>query len=383
MKTKPRIAISLGDPNGIGPEVALKSLQDSRLLKYVDPLLVGDANVLRLHQGRLDLDDITLNVVKDVAQCVTDANVLNVLDIADGEASTVQFGEITALGGALSMKAVEKAVDLCLDDSADAMVTAPISKEAISLAGYQNKGHSGFIARRTRSKSHTMMMVSTELRVGLVTEHVPIWDVPKKITKAAILEKVNILSSSLINDFAVDRPRIAVLGLNPHAGDGGLLGREEQDTIMPAIEAGCEQGHLVFGPFPADGFFAVGGFKNYDAILAMYHDQGLIPFKTIAFGHGVNYTAGLPIVRTSPDHGIAYDLAGKSTADVSSFIHALYTAIDVTKRRAENVALEEGSIWNAKAQRQAKEVIPDHDMTPEEIAAVATDEPVIVVAAKD
>ncbi|MFK7847841.1 MAG: 4-hydroxythreonine-4-phosphate dehydrogenase PdxA [Rhodothermales bacterium] len=333
MKTKPRIAISLGDPNGIGPEVTLKSLQDSRLLKYVDPLLVGDANVLRLHQGRLDLADIKLNVVRDIAACVAEDNVLNVLDIAEGEASTVQFGEITTLGGALSMKAVEKAVDLCLDDAVDAMVTAPISKEAISLAGYQNKGHSGFIARRTHSKSHTMMMVSSELRVGLVTEHVPIWDVPKKITKEAILEKVNILSSSLINDFAVDRPRIAVLGLNPHAGDGGLLGREELDTIMPAIEAGCEQGHLVFGPFPADGFFAVGGFKNYDAVLAMYHDQGLIPFKTIAFGHGVNYTAGLPIVRTSPDHGTAYNIAGKGQASPESMRSAIYLALDIVRQR--------------------------------------------------
>ena len=332
-KTKPRIAITLGDPNGIGPEVTLKSLQDTRLLKYVDPLLIGSGDVLRLHQEKLELIDVRLDVVKNLADASDDEQSITVLDVANGEASNVDFGEITEFGGALSMKAVEKAVDLCLDQSVDAMVTAPISKEAISMAGYQNKGHSGFIAQRTKSQSHTMMMVSEELRVGLVTEHLPIWDVPKRITREAIQEKVDIMSQSLINDFAVDRPRIAILGLNPHAGDGGLLGREEQDTIMPAIETCCEQGHLVFGPFPADGFFAVGGFKNYDAILAMYHDQGLIPFKTIAFGHGVNYTAGLPIVRTSPDHGTAFNIAGKGMASPESMRSAIYLALDIVRQR--------------------------------------------------
>ena len=333
MKTKPRIAISLGDPNGIGPEVTLKSLQDSRLLKYVDPVIIGDANVLNTHLEHLQLRDLDIRVVRDLADTAPGDQVITVLDIGDGAETNVAFGEITEAAGALSMKAVERAVDLCMENVVDAMVTAPISKEAISMAGYQNRGHSGFIARRTNSKSHTMMMVSEELRVGLVTEHVPIWDVPKKITKEAILERVNIMSNSLINDFAVDRPRIAILGLNPHAGDGGLLGREEQDTIMPAIEASCEQGHLVFGPFPADGFFAVGGFRNYDAILAMYHDQGLIPFKTIAFGHGVNYTAGLPIVRTSPDHGTAFNIAGKGEASPASMRSAIYLALDIVRQR--------------------------------------------------
>ncbi|MEM8487558.1 MAG: 4-hydroxythreonine-4-phosphate dehydrogenase PdxA [Bacteroidota bacterium] len=336
MKTKPRIAISLGDPNGIGPEVTLKSLQDSRLLKYVDPVIIGDAAVLNTHLEHLQLRDLNIRVVRDLTDAAPGDQVITVLDISDGSEANVAFGEITEAAGALSMKAVEQAVDLCMEGVVDGMVTAPISKEAISMAGYQNKGHSGFIARRTNSKSHTMMMVSEEMRVGLITEHVPIWDVPKKITKEAILERVNILSHSLINDFAVDRPRIAILGLNPHAGDGGLLGREEQDTIMPAIEASCEQGHLVFGPFPADGFFAVGGFRNYDAILAMYHDQGLIPFKTIAFGHGVNYTAGLPIVRTSPDHGTAFNIAGQGKASPASMRSAIYLALDIVRQR--NVA---------------------------------------------
>ncbi len=331
-RNKPRIAITLGDPNGIGPEVALKSLQDSRLLKYVDPILVGNAEILLVHQEQLEMNDVLLDISDDV-EAVKEGQGISVLNISNDTGSSVRFGEITEEGGTLSMKAVEKAVDLCIDGSVDAMVTAPISKEAISMAGYKNKGHSGFIARRTKSRAHTMMMVSRELRVGLVTEHIPIWDVPKKITQEAIKEKVDIMSRSLINDFAVDRPRIAVLGLNPHAGDGGLLGREEQDTIMPAIEACCEEGHLVFGPFPADGFFAVGASRNYDAILAMYHDQGLIPFKTIAFGHGVNYTAGLPIVRTSPDHGTAFNIAGKGQASPESMRSAIYLALDIVKQR--------------------------------------------------
>ena len=331
-KTRPRIAITLGDPNGIGPEVALKSLQDPRLLKYVDPLLVGDLSVLNHHASAIGMNDVQLQAVEDPASRV-DAPAISVYDVSGGVETPVAFGEITAEAGALSMKAVEHSVDLCSASITDAMVTAPISKEAISLAGYTNKGHSGFIARRTDSDSHTMMMITSELRVGLVTEHMPIWEVPKQITVEAIREKVNMIARTLVNDFAVDRPRIAVLGLNPHAGDGGLLGREEQETIVPAIEACCEEGHLVFGPFPADGFFAISHYRNFDAVLAMYHDQGLIPFKTLSFGNGVNYTAGLPIVRTSPDHGTAFNIAGKGVASPDSMRSAIYLALDIVRQR--------------------------------------------------
>lgn len=341
-KLKPRIAISMGDPNGVGPEVTLKSLRDSRLMKYVDPVIIGSASVMRTHLEKLEMQDVSLKVYQDIGQLPergiegsvqAEKNELAVLDLFNGAAAGVKFGEITEEAGALSMKAVEKAVDLCVNKQVDAMVTAPISKEAIALAGYENRGHTGFIAERIQAKSHTMVMVSQELKVGLLSEHVPIGEVSQMVTKEAILEKVNILSASLMTDFAVDRPRIAVLGLNPHAGDGGLLGKEEMETIQPAIDACCEQGHLVFGPFAADGFFAVGGFKNYDAILAMYHDQGLIPFKTIAFGHGVNYTAGLDIVRTSPDHGTAFNIAGQRKASPDSMRSAIYLARDIVKQR--------------------------------------------------
>ena len=329
---RPRIAITMGDANGIGPEVVLKSLLDPRLQKYFDPLIVADIEVLKSHAKAIGLQDVVLQAVEHPEGRV-EAPALSVLHVGGEQSVPVSFGTITKEAGALSMKAVETAIDLCLEKRVDAMVTAPISKEAISKAGYDEKGHSGFIAKRTSTDSYTMMMVTNELRVGLVTEHIPIWEVPKRITVEAIEETVEIISQTLSRDFAIDRPRIAVLGLNPHAGDGGLLGREEGETIEPAIEACCKQGHMVLGPFPADGFFAVSHYRNFDAVLAMYHDQGLIPFKALSFGNGVNYTAGLPIVRTSPDHGTAFNIAGKGIASSDSMRSAIYLALDIVRRR--------------------------------------------------
>lgn len=331
-KHRPRIAISLGDPNGIGPEVTLKCLQDTRVLKYVDPLLIGDKSVLQTHSRQLGLSDLPLHTVRQADEGIPNA-AIGVLDVSDGIRTTVEFGAITRSAGAVSMKAVERAVDLCMMGTVDAMVTAPISKESIDLAGYNNKGHSGFIASRTQTDAYTMMMVADTFRVGLVTDHIPLREVPSQVTQEAILEKVGILARSLMADFAVDRPRIAILGLNPHAGDGGLMGREEIEVIQPAMQACNDQGFLVSGPFPADGFFAVSGYRNFDAVLAMYHDQGLIPFKSISFGHGVNYTAGLPIVRTSPDHGTAFNIAGKGEASPDSMRSALYLALDIVRQR--------------------------------------------------
>ncbi len=330
-KNRPSIAITLGDPNGIGPEVILKSLIDTRLLKYVDPLVIGDPEVLRFHAEQIGLTDLAAQLEQHRGSA---AGPFRILNPSPETSFRVQFGEITKEAGLLSMHCVEKAIELCRSKDVDAMVTAPISKEAISLAGYSNKGHSGFIAQKTGADAYTMLMVADSLRVGLVTEHIPLWDVPKQMTHEAILEKVEILTSSLIHDFAVNRPRIAVLGLNPHAGDGGYLGNEEHEVILPAIEACCQQGYFVFGPFAADGFFAISNFRNYDAVLAMYHDQGLIPFKTLAFGEGVNYTAGLPIIRTSPDHGTAFNIAGKGRASPDSMRSAIYLALDIVRQRA-------------------------------------------------
>ena len=329
-KNRPRIAITLGDPNGIGPEVVLKSLLDSRLFKYINPVLVGNAQILQEHADRLGLHELRPPVVETLDE---PSDGLCILNVQSANQAPVQFGKITREGGLLSMQSVEKAIALCVENKVDAMVTAPISKEAIALAGYTNKGHSGFIARNTNSGKYTMMMVADILRVGLVTEHIPLMEIPQHITQEAILEKVGIMTKSLSQDFAIERPRIAVLGLNPHAGDGGYLGTEEQDIIIPAIKRCCEEGHLVFGPFASDGFFAISSYRNYDAVLAMYHDQGLIPFKTLAFGSGVNYTAGLPIVRTSPDHGTAFNIAGKGMASPDSMRSALYLARDIVRQR--------------------------------------------------
>ena len=325
--------MTLGDPNGIGPEVILKCLSDSRLRKFMDPVVVGSMPVMQAHARQLGYSDLPLRRVESLEP--SDDESILVLDVANGNAPEVQFGAIRKEAGALAMEAVKKAIDLCVEGHADAMVTAPISKEAIAMAGYANRGHSEFLARRTETANYNMMMVADDFRVGLVTEHIPIWEVPRQVTTEAILEKLHIIVRSLQEDFAIPRPRIAVLGLNPHAGDGGVLGEEENEIITPAIKAACEAGYLAFGPFPADGFFAVGDYKNYDAVLAMYHDQGLIPFKAIAFHNGVNFSAGLPIVRTSPDHGTAFDIAGKGEASPESMRSALFLACDVARRRRE------------------------------------------------
>ncbi len=330
---RPRIAITLGDANGVGPEVVLKSLLDVRLARFVQPVIVGSAHVLNVHASKLGYTDVRIQVVSKLPDCVKPGEVV-ILDVTNGEKPDVRFGEVSDEAGRLAMKAVEHATDLCIQGEVDGMVTAPISKEAISLAGYKDPGHTEFIAKRTGCDDYTMMMISEELRVGLVTGHIPIWDVPKGVTKDAILDKIRVISGSLMEDFGIQRPKIAVLGLNPHAGDGGVLGREEAESIIPAIQDACDEGHLVFGPFPADGFFAIGGYRLYDAVLAMYHDQGLIPFKTLTFESGVNYTAGLSVVRTSPDHGTAFNIAGEGKASPGSMRSAIYLAVDVSRRRA-------------------------------------------------
>jgi len=329
---RPRIAVTLGDPNGVGPEVVLKCLADSRLIKFVEPLVVGSAHVLTAHATKLGYRDLRLHVVQQVPEQLQEGG-LTVLDTAKGDKPGVEFGKVTREAGDLAMKAVEAATNLCLQGQVQAMVTSPISKEAIALAGYEFPGHTEFIARRAGSDTYTMMFIADELRVGLVTGHIPIWDVPKRITREAILEKIRVISNSLIQDFGISRPKIAVLGLNPHAGDGGVLGREEVESILPAIERSCEEGNLVFGPLPADSFFGIGAYRLYDAVVAMYHDQGLVPFKTLAFESGVNFTAGLSIVRTSPDHGTAFNIAGAGKASPGSMRSAVYLAVDIVRRR--------------------------------------------------
>lgn len=317
---KPRLAISMGDPNGIGPEVVLRALADEALHEEIEPVLFGAAAVLRRHAEALGLE--------------ASLKGLEVREVGEGGAE-VRFGKTTAEAGHLAMRAVEAGCDACLRAEADALVTAPISKEAIHLAGYRFPGHTEFLAERTRAEGYTMMMVSEGLRVGLVTTHVPVRDVADLVTEEAILGKLRILAASLRQDFGIASPRIAVLGLNPHAGDGGVIGGEEVEVIAPALERARAEGLGVGGPHPADAFFGTGGPARHDAVLAMYHDQGLVPFKALAMGRGVNFTAGLPIVRTSPDHGTAFDIAGQGRARAGSMAAALRLAAEAAARRAE------------------------------------------------
>ena len=327
-----RIAITLGDPNGIGPEVVLKSLHDPGLVPSMTPVLIGSAHVLRVHADVLGFSDLDIHVVDEVPDEVPPGDVA-LLDVSETPDPPVTFGTTTAEGGRLAMRAVERAVDACLAGTVDAMATAPISKEAVRKAGYDVPGHTEFIAERTQTAKPTMMMVAGGLRVGLVTSHVPLSEVPAQVTEEAILEKLRVIDESLRIDFAIDDPKMAVLGLNPHAGEAGAFGEEEEAVIAPAVEAAREEGFRVDGPVAADGFFATQLDAGYDAVLAMYHDQGLVPFKALAFDHGVNYTAGLPIVRTSPDHGTALGIAGKGMALAGSMRSALEVAVAVARHR--------------------------------------------------
>jgi 4-hydroxythreonine-4-phosphate dehydrogenase len=303
------------------------------------PIIIGSAHVLRVHADTLGYTDLDLHVVDTVPDEVpTDGYV--VLDVGDGDDPPVSFGAVTPGGGRLAMRSVEQAVDLCKRGVVDAMVTAPISKDAIQQAGYGVPGHTEFIMEQTGHPKTTMMMVAGGLRVGLVTAHIPVSQIAEHITQEAILEKIRVVDASLTNDFAIRDPRIAVLGLNPHAGDGGVLGAEETNIIEPALEAARTEGFDIEGPLPADGFFATQLDAGYDAVLAMYHDQGLVPFKALAFDHGVNFTAGLPIVRTSPDHGTAYGIAGKGMALPGSMRSAIEVAAAVARHRASHAPAE-------------------------------------------
>lgn len=327
-----RLAITLGDPNGIGPEVLLKCLHDKELASSMAPIVVGSAHVLRVHAEVLGYTDLAIHVVEEIPADVP-TNGVTVLDVTGGAEPDVEFGAVTKEGGTLAMDAVDRAVDACMDGEVDAMVTAPISKDAIAKAGYNVPGHTEFISQKTGGHQPTMMMVAGNLRVGLVTAHIPIAHVAAGITEDAILRKLEVMVGALKQDFGIDAPRVAVLGLNPHAGDGGVLGTEEQEIIEPAIETARSRGMQVEGPLPADGFFATQLDAGYDAVLAMYHDQGLVPFKALAFDQGVNYTAGLLIVRTSPDHGTAYGIAGKGIASPGSMRSAIVEAVNIARRR--------------------------------------------------
>jgi 4-hydroxythreonine-4-phosphate dehydrogenase len=329
---KPRIGITLGDPNGVGPEVVIKAIADNRLLSLITPVLYGSAKAVSFYKKQLNIEDFNYTQVRNKGQFAPKSvNVVNCWE------ENLEFipGKASREGGKAALAALQQASSDLKEGVIDAMVTGPIDKQTIHSDEFPFKGHTEFLTEYFGAQDSLMFLVSDQLRVAVVTEHIPVKDIAAAITKERIESKIKLMEHSLRKDFGITKPRIAVLGLNPHAGDNGLLGAEEEQIIKPLVADLKNKGKLVYGPFPADGFFATGSHTKFDGILAMYHDQGLVPFKTIAFESGVNFTAGLPIVRTSPDHGTGYSIAGKNTANETSMREAIYRACEIFKHRTE------------------------------------------------
>ena len=332
MARKLVVGITQGDGNGIGYEVIIKALADERMLDLCTPVIYGSSKIFGFYKKQIhNIDQINTNVInsaKDVHQ--KRVNIVNCLP----ENVFVEPGQATAESAKAAMISLERAVEDIKEGHIDVLVTAPINKRAMAGEGFGYTGHTEYLEKQFGVDEVAMIMVCDRLKVGVVTGHIALKDVVTSITKEKILSKLRLMKVSLERDFGIDAPKIAVLGLNPHCGDGGLLGDEEQQIILPAVQEANAEGILAFGPYSPDGFFG-SSYGKFDAVLAMYHDQGLTPFKALAFEEGVNYTAGLPIVRTSPDHGTAYEMAGRDMADPRSMMAAIYTAIDIFNRRAD------------------------------------------------
>ena len=333
MSRKLIVGITQGDGNGIGYEVIIKALADERILELCTPVIYGSSKIFGFYKKQIhDIDNINTNVINSARDAHQKrVNIVNCLP----ENVFVEPGQPTPESAKSAMISLSRAVEDIKAGHIDVLVTAPINKRAMSSEGFGYTGHTEYLEKEFGVDDVAMIMVCDRLKVGVVTGHISLKDVPAKITTEKILGKLRLMKASLQRDFGVDAPKIAVLGLNPHCGDGGLLGDEEQQIILPAVNAANEEGIMAFGPYSSDGFFALGNYAKFDAVLAMYHDQGLTPFKAIAFEEGVNYTAGLPVVRTSPDHGTAYEMAGRDMADPRSMKSAIYEAIDIFNKRSD------------------------------------------------
>ncbi len=326
---KPIIAVSMGDYNGIGPEVAIKAFSQINLNEST-PVWIGSKTVFDFYKSSAQ-ENLYCQLVDDNTNFKP--GYVHILDPFADETILPEPGKLTGHAGKAAMLAIQTGAELCSKSLCDALVTAPISKEAIYKAGFNFSGHTEYLAHLTQTEHVMMMLVNGQLRVALATIHIPLKNVSESITTELIIHQLRTLHGTLIRDFGISKPKIAVLGLNPHAGDGGVIGTEETDIIQPAIREAIEESINANGPFATDGFFGSHEYKKYDAILAMYHDQGLIPFKTLSFGKGVNFTANLNIIRTSPDHGTAYQIAGQGVADESSFLEAYNLAVSMAKNR--------------------------------------------------
>lgn len=330
--SKPIIGITIGDINGIGPEVIIKTLSRKKILDQCIPVIYGSSKVMSYYKNMVGAGSFNFSTSNDTKTLSrSKVNIINCWN----EQVEINIGQTHVDGGKYAFIALDRATKDCIAGDIDAIVTAPINKQAMKMAEFPYVGHTEYLTESTNTKESLMMMCSDNLRVALVTNHLPVSEVSKHISKEAIQRKLNILNKTLIQDFGIEKPVIAVLGLNPHAGDDGLIGKEDEEIIRPVIVEAKKQGIMVTGPHPADGFFGSSQYTKVDAVLAMYHDQGLVAFKSLSFGTGVNYTGGLPIVRTSPDHGTAFNIAGKNEADPGSFRSALYLAIDTARERKQ------------------------------------------------
>ena len=353
MSRKLVVGITQGDGNGIGYEVIIKALADERILDICTPVIYGSSKIFGFYKKQIhNIGQINTNVItsaKDVHQ--KRVNIVNCLP----ESVFVEPGQSTPESAKSAMTSLECAVQDLKDGVIDVLVTAPINKRAMVAEGFGYTGHTEYLEHAFDVNEVAMIMVSDRLKVAVVTGHIPIKDVPDSLSTDKILRKLRLVNESLKKDFGVSSPKIGVLGLNPHCGDGGLLGDEERNIILPAVEAAQKEGIFAYGPYSPDGYFGMGNYGRFDVTLAMYHDQGLAPFKALAFEIGVNYTAGLPVVRTSPDHGTAYEMAGRDEADPQSMISAIYTAIDIFNKREAYDELEEGKM---------KVELPDTEIKP-------------------
>ena len=333
MKQKLVIGITQGDSNGIGYEVIIKALSNANVLDMFTPVIYGSSKAFGYYRKQIpETENINTNLISSAKDAHPKR--VNIVTCV-GDDLPIEPGKLTHESAKAAIASLEKAVKEAKAGYLDAIVTAPFSKKGVTLEHFQYAGHTGYLIETFGAKDGLMFMCSDSLRVGVVTMHIPLKDVSANINKEVIMSKLRLMNESLKKDFRIERPKIAVLGLNPHAGDRGLLGQEETETIIPSIKEANEEGIDTFGPFPPDGFFAATLQSKYDAVLTMYHDQGLIPFKTLSFDTGVNYTAGLPIVRTSPDHGTAFDIAGQNKANPRSMLSAIYLAIDIYRSREQ------------------------------------------------
>ncbi|PSL06513.1 4-hydroxythreonine-4-phosphate dehydrogenase PdxA [Cecembia rubra] len=331
-KNKPVIGISIGDINGVGPEVTLKALLDSRLQKLITPVIYAHGKIITFYRKQLELEEFNFMQIKNIDE--VHHKKINVINVTD-ESPEVIPGVETQEAGKMAATALDAAINDLKEGKIDGLVTAPLNKNNINSPERKFVGHTEYLSDAFGAKESLMFLVAEDIRVGLVTGHLPLKQIAANITAENIKKKLDIMLQSLQLDFGIGKPRVAVLGLNPHAGEDGLLGDEEEKVIKPVIRDYKDKGHLVFGPYSADGFFGMMHQKKFDGVLAMYHDQGLIPFKSLAFETGVNFTAGLPIVRTSPDHGTAYNIAGKKIADEGSMRAAILQAYDIIKNRGD------------------------------------------------